>query len=377
MTKRADGSLTVHFADLEDPRHAINQRHPLINLIVIAVCAVICGADSFTEMEEFGKQRKSWLRQFLDLSNGIPSHDTFNQFFARLNSEAFERCLLSWLQSLHELSEGQILAVDGKTLRGSYDRQDNKAAIHMVSVWATANRLSLASRVVDEKSNEITAIPELLDLIEVAGGIVTIDAMGCQKAIAKKIRDRGGDYVLAVKENQPRLHEAVESFFETHWENDDLVDCVFHRFETHERGHGRVDDRYYYLVKLPEGFSVASEWSGLKAIGMAIRVTEQDGKTTEEVRYYIASRYLSGRRFAQAVRGHWGIENALHWQLDVTFGEDKLRIRKGHAPANMSILMRTALGLLKNETTNRRGLKTKRLAAALNPHYLEKVLRQT
>lgn len=377
MTTRAEASLMVHFADLEDPRHAINQRHPLINLIVIAVCAVICGADSFTEMEEFGKERKSWLARFLDLSNGIPSHDTFNQFFARLKPEAFERCLLSWLESLHELSEGQILAVDGKTLRGSYDRQDNKAAIHMVSVWATANRLSLASRVVDEKSNEITAIPELLDLIEVAGGIVTIDAMGCQKAIAKKIRDRGGDYVLAVKENQPRLHEAVESFFEAHWKNDDLVHCPSHRFETHERGHGRVDDRYYYLAKLPEGFAVASEWPGLKAIGMAIRVTEQEGKTTEEVRYYIASRCLSGRRFAEAVRGHWGIENGLHWQLDVTFGEDKLRIRKGHAAANMSILMRTALGLLKNETTNRRGLKTKRLAAALNPDYLEKVLRQT
>ena len=377
MTKPAAASLTVHFADLEDPRQAINQKHPLMNLIVIAVCAVICGADSFTEMEEFGKQRKSWLARFLDLSNGIPSHDTFNHFFARLKPQAFERCLLSWLQSLHELREGQIMAIDGKTLRGSYDREDNRAAIQMVSVWATANRLSLASRVVDEKSNEITAIPELLELIEVAGGIVGIDAMGCQKAIAKKIRDRRADYVLAVKQNQPKLHKAVESFFETHWENDDLVDCASRGFETHEQGHGRTDDRYYYLTKVPEDFPLASEWPGLKAIGMAIRVTEKDGATAEDVRYYIASGYLSGRRFAQAVRGHWGIENSLHWQLDVTFGEDALRIRKGHAPANMSILMRTALGLLKNETTNRRGLKTKRFAAAMNPAYLEKVLRQT
>lgn len=373
MTNKRFASIAVHFAELEDPRATRTQLHPLINVLTIGLCAVICGASTFTEMEEFGKQKRKWLGKFLDLSSGIPSHDTFNAVFARLKPEQFERCLLSWIATLHEVSQGQLLAIDGKTLRGSYDRGSNKAALHMVSVWATANQLSLGSLVVEEKSNEITAIPRLLELIDVSGGLVTIDAMGCQKEIAQTIVDQGADYVLAVKDNQPKLHEAVRDFFQEHLENDFAEHPCRHQ-ESKERGHGRDEERYYYVAPVPDDFPLRKGWPRLKALGMAVRISEAPGQSSDDVRYYILSGYPSGRRFAEAVRGHWGIENRLHWQLDVTFREDDLRIRKGHAPANMSILMRTALGLLKNERSHQRGIQTKRLAAGWNEAYLEKVL---
>jgi len=266
-----------------------------------------------------------------------------------------------------------VLAIDGKTLRGSYNRGDDKAAIHMVSVWATANQLSLGSTTVDEKSNEITAIPRLLELIDVSGALVTIDAMGCQKEIAQKIVDNGADYVLAVKENQPKLHEALTEFFEEQLEND-FAGSKCRMRTTKDKGHGRKEQRDYFVAPVPEDFPLLKQWPTLKALGLAINVTQRDGKETSEVRYYILSTFPSARRFAEAVRGHWGIENNLHWQLDVTFGEDGLRIHRGHGPANMSILMRTALSLLKKETSNRRGIATKRLAAGWNEAYLEKVL---
>ena len=373
MSKSQWNSIVVHFSKLPDPRVARSQRHPLINLLVIGVCAVICGADSFTAMEEFGKRRRKWLERFLDLENGIPSHDRFNNVFARLQPEQFEQCLLNWITALHQVSDGQILAVDGKTLRGSYGRGDAKAAIHMVSVWATANHLSLGSRVVDDKSNEITAIPRLLELIEIQGALVTIDAMGCQKEIARTIRRQRADYVLAVKDNQPTLHEAVVSFLGRHLE-EDFANWPVRTVRTKQRGHGREDERWYYVTPIPDDFPGRSQWPDLKAVGMVVRVSRQGERTSDETRFYILSRYLSGRRFAEAVRGHWGIENNLHWQLDVTFREDDLRIRNGHAPANMSILMRTALSLLKNESSGKRSIRTKRLAAAWDERYLEKVL---
>jgi predicted transposase YbfD/YdcC len=373
MTGTKFASIATHFATLEDPRVLRTQLHPLINVVVIGLCAVICGARHFTQMEEFGKNKREWLAKFLDLQNGIPSHDVFNAVFACLKPEQFEACLLSWITSLQEVTGGQVLAIDGKTLRGSYDRGDAKAAIHMVSVWATANQLSLGSVTVDEKSNEITAIPRLLELIDVSGALVTIDAMGCQKEIAQKIVDQGADYVLAVKENQPKLHEAVTEFFKDQLEND-FVETKCRTRTTKEKGHGRKETRSYYVAPLPEDFSLQEQWPTLKALGMAINVTQRDGKETAEVRYYILSTFPSSRRFAEAVRGHWGIENNLHWQLDVTFGEDDLRIRRGHGPANMSILMRTALSLLKKESSNGRGIATKRLAAAWNESYLEKIL---
>lgn len=373
MTRTKFASIAIHFATLEDPRVARTQLHPLINVVVIGLCAVICGARHFTQMEEFGKNKRQWLAKFLDLQNGIPSHDVFNAVFACLKPEQFEACLLSWITSLQEVTGGQVLAIDGKTLRGSYDQGDAKAAIHMVSVWATANQVSLGSVTVDEKSNEITAIPRLLELIDVSGALVTIDAMGCQKEIAQKIVDQGADYVLAVKENQPKLHEAVTEFFKDQLENE-FAETRCRTRTTKEKGHGRKETRSYYVAPLPEDFSLREQWPTLRALGMAINVTQRDGKETAEVRYYILSTFPSSRRFAEAVRGHWGIENNLHWQLDVTFGEDDLRIRRGHGPANMSILMRTALALLKKETSNGRGIATKRLAAGWNESYLEMIL---
>jgi predicted transposase YbfD/YdcC len=373
MTRTKFASIAIHFATLEDPRVSRTQHHPLINVVVIGLCAVICGARHFTQMEEFGKNKREWLAKFLDLKNGIPSHDVFNAVFACLKPEQFEACLLSWITSLQVVTGGQVLAIDGKTLRGSYGRDDAKAAVHMVSVWATANQLSLGSVTVAEKSNEITAIPRLLELIDVSGALVTIDAMGCQKEIAQKIVDQGADYVLAVKENQPKLHEAVTEFFEEQLQKD-FADTKCRMQTTREKGHGRKELRNYYVVPVPEDFPLREQWPTLQALGMAMNVTVRDGKETSEVRYYILSTFPNGRRFAEAVRGHWGIENNLHWQLDVTFGEDDLRIRCGHGPANMSILMRTALALLKKETSNGRGIATKRLAAGWNESYLEKIL---
>jgi predicted transposase YbfD/YdcC len=281
---------------------------------------------------------------------------------------------LSWITALHQITDGQVIAIDGKTLRRSFDAASSKAPIHMVSAWATANHVSLGQVVTDEKSNEITAIPKLLELLEIQGCLVTIDAMGCQREIAAQIVAQGGDYVLAVKENQPKLYEEIQEFFSAQLE-DECRSVACRRFESHEKGHGREDDRYYYLAKRPEKFSQAAKWVALAAIGMAVRVTRtKDGKETSDVRYYAVSRYLSGQKFAAAVRGHWGIENSLHWQLDVTFAEDQCRLRKGCADANFSLLRRTALSLLKNNSTQKVGVKNKRLCAAWNDDYRLQVL---
>jgi predicted transposase YbfD/YdcC len=372
MSERKSAKIQDHFENLTDPRRR-PPVYPLINIVTIAICAVICGADDFVAIERFGKARREWLARFLDLKDGIPSHDRFNAILAAINPAEFEECLLSWISSLHEITGGQLIAIDGKTLRRSYDKASGKAAIHMVSAWATANSISLGQVVTDAKSNEITAIPKLLDIIDISGALVTIDAMGCQTKIAQKILDGGGTYVLNVKENQPSLFQAIEDRFNDYLEND--FAGTAHRFyQTHEEGHGREETRYYYICRVPDDVPEAARWPGLKAIGMVISCTIRDGKECNEVRYYILGQYLSARRFAGAVRGHWGIENRLHWQLDVTFQEDLCRIRKGHADANFSILRRTALAMLKNEATLKVGVKNKRLAAGWDEAYLEKVL---
>ncbi|MBX3411461.1 MAG: ISAs1 family transposase [Pirellulales bacterium] len=373
MVRRRTARFEEHFDHLTDPRRREGV-YPLVNIVVIAVCAVISGADDFVAIADWANLKKDWLAKFLDLSAGIPSHDRFNALFRALKPAEFEQCLLSWITALHEVTDGQVVAIDGKTLRRSFDTASSKAAIHMVSAWATANSISLGQVVTDEKSNEITAIPKLLQILEISGSLVTIDAMGCQKEIARQIVEAKADYVLAVKDNQPKLCEAIRDFFSEHLE-DDLQQVAHRRHETHEKGHGRHDDRYYYLAKLPDDFPLAEEWPGLKAIGLAVRVTEHmDGRTSDDVRYYITSRYLSGKRFAEAVRGHWGIENSLHWQLDVTFGEDQSRIRKGHADANFSLLRRASLSLLKNNKSKKLGVKNKRLSAAWSDDYRLQVL---
>ena len=361
-----------HFADLTDPRRR-KVVYPLINIVAIAICAVIAGADDFVSIAEWGVQKRDWLSKFLDLSNGIPSHDRFNAVFAALKPAEFEKCLVSWITALHELTEGQVVAIDGKTLRHSFDKATGKSAIHMVSAWATANHISLGQVVVDAKSNEITAIPQLLQLLEISGSVVTIDAMGCQTEIAETIVNGGADYVLAAKNNQPTLFAGITAHFLDHME-DDFARIKVSRHETTERGHGRDEHRTYLVCDAPADLPDLARWKKLKRIGIAISETIRDGKPTDDVRYYMLSRKMSARSFGAAVRGHWSIENKLHWQLDMTFGEDQCRIRKGNADANFSILRRTALSLLKNEKTAKVGMKNKRLTAAWNTEYLEKVL---
>jgi predicted transposase YbfD/YdcC len=372
MAAKKSAKIQDHFEQLTDPRRR-KVTYPLMNVVVIAVCAVICGADDFVAIAQFGRKRRAWFERFLDLEKGIPSHDRFNAILAAIKPAEFEKCLLSWITSLHEITDGQVVAIDGKTLRRSYDAASSKSAIHMVSAWATVNHITLGQVVCDAKSNEITAIPKLLEMLEIKGSLITIDAMGCQVAIAKKIVEREADYVLAVKANQKTICSSIRRRFE-HYMSNDFTDAKVRKHQTREKGHGREESRRYFICPVPDDLPDAARWPKLKAIGMAESTVIRNGKETTERRYYIISKYIAGRRFAAAVRDHWGIENSLHWQLDVTFGEDQCRVRKGHADANFSILRRTALSLLKNESTMKVGVKNKRLAAGWDEDYLEKVL---
>jgi predicted transposase YbfD/YdcC len=372
MTSHPSPRIDHHFASLADPRRK-KVTHPLINIVTIALCATIAGADDFVAIVTWAHRHRDWLARFLDLTNGIPSHDRFNAVFRRLVPDQFERCLLSWLAALHDSSGGTLVAIDGKTLRRSFDKATARSALHMVSAWAVSQKLSLGSVSVDQKSNEITAIPELLRLIELGGAIVTIDAMGCQTEIARAIVEGCGDYILAVKGNQPTLQRGIAGFFLGHLE-DDFARVSVSRHETVERGHGRQEHRTYYVCDIPDDLPDARRWRGLVQIGMAVSDTMRGEKSCDDVRYFILSRRMSARRFGTLVRGHWGIENSLHWQLDVSFGEDQSRTRKDHASANLGALRRTGLSLLKNETSHKLGIKNKRLTAAWDTDYLHKVL---
>ena len=324
-------------------------------------------------MADWARQHKDWLGRFLDLAAGIPSHDRLNMVFRQINLAEFERCLLSWLAALHDTSGGRLLAIDGKTARRSFDTATNRSTLHMVSVWAVSQKLSMAQVAVESKSNEITAIPEVLKLVELGGAVVTIDAMGCQTEIAEAIVEGGGDYILAVKRNQPTLHDGiVEHFLEPM--DDDFARVEVSRHETMEKGHGRVEERAYYVLDVPPDLPNAGRWKGLKQIGVAMSDTIRGDKSCDEVRYYILSKKLTARRFGTLVRSHWGIENSLHWQLDMSFDEDRNRTRKDHAAANLAVLRRIALSLLKNESDSKVGVKNRRLTAAWNTDYLYKVL---
>ena len=301
----------------------------------------------------------------------FPSHDRFNAILGAIRPAEFEKCLLSWITSLHEVTAGQVIAIDGKTLRRSFDRASSKAAIHMVSAWASVNQISLGQ--VDDKSNEITAIPELLELLEIKGCLVTLDAMGCQIEIAEKIVERKADYVLAVKGNQPSLHQGLIDHFVEHLSND-FANTKVRRHRTNEKGHGRVETREYFICPVSADLPTKERWTKLRAIGLVCSEVQRNGKQETEFRYYILSNYLSAKRFAEAVRSHWSIENQLHWQLDVTFNEDQSRIRKGHADANFSLMRKMALSMLKNNKSKKIGVKNKRLAAALDEDYLQEVL---
>jgi predicted transposase YbfD/YdcC len=369
-------SLTEHFALLEDPRAEHLTDHKLIDIIMIAICAVICGAETWTDIELFGNERFDWLRQFLELENGIPSHDTFGRVFAGIDAEQFQVCFASWVQAVFHATKGQVIAVDGKQARRSHDRTNGKHAIHVISAWATANHLVLGQRKVDEKSNEITAIPELLRLLDVSGCIVTIDAMGCQTEIAEQIIDQEADYVLTVKENQGYLYEDIALFFQLAHQNDfQKVNYTFDR--TVNKGHGRIETRQCWAISGEDSLQFLrdhEQWKGLQTIAMVNSQRQVKSKITIETRYYISSLPNDAKKILHAARSHWGVENSLHWVLDVAMGEDDSRIRKDNAPENMAALRRIALNLLKQEKTLKRGIQGKRLKAALSPDYLLKVL---
>ena len=372
MSHSSRASIQECFSKLTDPRRR-KVVYPLVNVVTIAICAVLCGADDFVAIAAFGRKKQQWLSKFLDLSAGIPSHDRFNAILGAIKVDQFQACLLEFITAIHEVTDGQVVAIDGKTLRRSFDRATSKSAIHMVSAWATANHVTLGQLVVDEKSNEITAIPKLLQILELSGCLVTIDAMGCQVAIARAIVDAKADYVLAVKNNQRKLARGVEAFF-LEYSQDDFAQVEARRHVTNDKGHGREERREYVICRVPEQLPDRARWPKLAAIGMAFVCALRDGKEHMECRYYILSKYLSAKRFAQAVRAHWSIENRLHWQLDVTFQEDQCRIRKDNGDANFSVLRRTALSLLKNNHSEKVGIKNKRLLAALDDDYLQEVL---
>ena len=366
-------SIVRYFEALPDPRHQRNRRHLLVDVITIAVCGVIVGCSGPTHIEQWAKAKVDWLKELLELPNGIPSRDCIRRVLSTLKPEAFQQCFQSWIASLvgAGVEGGPVIAIDGKTARRSHDAKHGLGPLHLVSAWATKLGLSLGQVATDAKSNEITAIPELIDRIDVRGAIVTLDAMGCQKQIAQKIIDAQGDYVLAVKDNQPKLHEAIQDLFSDEGQ-DALLKRPHRQHETCEESHGRRDERYYVLAKLPEDFPLKDQWPGAKAVGMAVRVMrKRDGQTSSDVRYFLSSRFLSGQRFAEAVRGHWGIENSLHWVLDVSFGEDQSRARQRRIANNLSWLRRFAISLLKQHPSKHSIIGKSRIAGWSNEFLME------
>ena len=364
-------SIPTYFTDLKDPRVRNRCDHRLIDIVVIAICGVICGCDTWEQIELFGQRRHDWLKRFLALPEGIPSHDTFERIFDRLNPAVFSRCFANWTQALCRRLGLPQVAIDGKTLRGSRNKLGK--ALHLVSAWATASHLSLGQVAVDAKSNEITAIPKLLALLDVQGALVSLDAMGCQKDIAQQIIAGGGDYVLTVKDNQPHLLEDIQQCFNQSFDSP-APDKPFENYETTDQGHGRLERRSYRIITNPQGIRHREEWESLKVIGLCHSERVINGISSSEVRYFIGSRLASAQVYGEALRNHWGIENNLHWQLDVSFGEDASRIEKPHAAENFATLRRIALNLLKRHPS-KGSIATTRLQAAWDTNFLEEVLK--
>lgn len=372
MAKPA-ASLIAHFSQVPDPRIERHKAHRLIDILLIAICGAICGADSWVAIAEFGQAKYKWLKTFLALPNGIPSHDTFGRVFARLSPEHFQDCFSAWIQGVIQHFDGEIVPIDGKTLRHSYDRASGQAALHMVNAWAVNNRLVLGQFHSEGPLDEISIIPELLRALSVKGCIVTVDAIGCQKSVAEQVINQQGDYVLAVKGNQPKLLAHVRQLFdrsERQLHRDLSVDA----YETYDEGHGRSEIRRYWTTDQVDDFPQRKAWKGLRLFGMVEAQRCSGKKVTVERRYYISSLDNDAQRFAEAVRGHWGIENSLHWVLDVVFREDDSRVRIGHAPKNMAVLRQIALSLLQQEKTAKVGIQTKRLKAGWDNQYLANIL---
>ena len=365
--------ISTHFADLPDPRIDRTRLHELMDIVVIAICAVIAGAEGWVDIAKYGVAKYDWLKTFLKLPNGIPSHDTFRRVFCRMSPTAFQKCFQHWIDALSEGLGLKRIAIDGKVLRRSFDRSTGKAALHLVSAWATEQHLVLGQVAVDAKSNEITAIPKLLEMLDLSGAIVTIDAMGCQKEIAAKIREGKGDYVLSVKENQGRLFEDLQQCFEEGLACD-FVDMKHSSYEVVYEGHGRVETQLVHTIQNPEGIRDLDLWKDLRAITMVISLRQEVGKEeTVEVRYYIGSKSAKAKSYANYVRGHWGIENGLHWVLDVSFDEDQSRMRTDHSAENMALLRRLALSLLKQHGKEG-SIRGKRLQSGWDNRLLEEIL---
>lgn len=375
-------SLVEQFKTITDPRVDRTKDHDLIDILVIAICALLCAAESFNDMEDFGKAKQDWFRTFLKLRNGIPSHDTFNRVFAAIDPKEFLECFLRWTQSLRQAVKQEIVALDGKALRRALNRDESPK--YVVSAWAESNNLVLGQLKVEEKSNEITAVPELLRVLELAGCIVTVDAMGCQKKIAKEIIEADADYVLALKGNQETVHAEVKSFLDATLEEKQKkrpsgamlpkAAAQLQELETVEKDHGRLETRRYYQSAELGWFADQAKWEGLRSVGMVEALREVEGKTTVERRYYLSSLALDVATFARAVRGHWGVENKLHWVLDVCFREDQSRVRTGYGAENLATLRRLALNLLKREKTKKRGIRGKQLNASWDHGYLLRLL---
>ena len=381
-TKLAKTSLVAHFAQMPDPRIERRKEHDLLDVLVIAISTLLCAGETFNDMEDFGKAKYEWFKTFLKLRNGIPSHDTFNRVFAALNPKEFLDCFLRWTQSLRQRVSQEIVAVDGKALRRAFNKDENLK--YIVSAWAESNGLVLGQLKVADKSNEITAVPELLRVLELSGCIVTIDAMGCQKKIAKEIIEADADYVLALKGNQETVHEEVKAFLDQTLAQREVplppgaklpkAAARLAFLETIEKDHGRFEIRRFYQSAELAWFADLEKWEGLKSVGLVESVREVEGKTTTERRYFLSSLSLGVETFARAVRSHWGVENKLHWVMDVCFREDQSRARAGYAAENLATLRRLALNLLRREKTKKRGIKGKQLNAGWDNAYLRKLL---
>ena len=362
------------FENVPDPRVVGRCAHLLIDILTISILAVICGADDWTDIEVFGKVRKDWLQGFLELPGGIPSHDTFRRVFELLERNRFAAGLLQWTQALQEATASDLVAIDGKTLRRSHRKRAGLGALHLVTAWSCKNGLTLGQYATEDKSNEITAIPQLLKQLSLKGCTVTIDAMGCQKEIAAEIRAAKADYVLAVKDNQLHLHEDLQTHFKTVMENEQSLPAA-HRHETNEKGHGRQEQRFYYSTPVPEWLRNQDAWCDIESVACAVNYTIREGRETGLVRYFISSLKPGAKRLGTAVRGHWGIENSQHWVLDIAFREDDRRQQTRNGASNFAAMRRFALSLLRQEKTITRGAKAKRMVAALEPTYLLRVLK--